>query len=286
MSDLEPLDPQFVQEQLSRLPFVAIPGVINVRDLGGLSSHLFPNLVTKPEYIYRSAELSGVTDEGKIRFKELGITQVFDLRSDTEIAKYNTPGPDIEGVEFTHVPVFKKEDYSPEMMAKRYHLYASGKTEAFMELYSQILDHGGPAFGTILRHVRDKPTVPFILHCTAGKDRTGVIAAILLKLAGVNNDAIAKDYALTRVGREPARAMIIERLSKEPLFASNNEAALNMFTCRDTTMTAFLDLMDEKYSGVEGYVKQFAGLSDEDISTIRQNLLVPATAESSVRSKA
>jgi hypothetical protein len=71
--------------------------------------------------------------------------------------------------------------------------------QAFMILYSQILEHGGPAFGTILRHVRDKPNSPFIFHCTgssillfiisvifqfvlAGKDRTGIIAAILLKV--------------------------------------------------------------------------------------------------------
>jgi len=119
-----------------------------------------------------------------------------------------------------------------------------------MELYSQILDHGGPAFGSILRHVRDRPNEGFIFHCTAGKDRTGVIAAIILKvipriayfifhhikirqqLAGVDDRTIAEDYALTRVGREPARAKILERLAKEPLFASNNEAALNMFTCR------------------------------------------------------
>ncbi|KAJ7774097.1 protein-tyrosine phosphatase-like protein [Mycena olivaceomarginata] len=276
MDALEPLDPQFVQDQLSRHPFVAVAGVINVRDLGGLPSRLYPNLATKPGYLYRSAELSGITDQGKVQFKELGISQVFDLRSDTEIAKYNTPGPEIDGVQISHVPVFEKEDYSPEMMAKRYQLYASGKTEAFMELYSQILEHGGPSFGTILRHVRDRPNEPCLFHCTAGKDRTGVIAAILLKLAGVDNDVIAQDYALTRIGREPARAMIMERLNKEPLFASNSEAALNMFTCRDITMLAFLDLLDDKYSGVEGYVRRFTGLGDEDIATIRRNLLVPA----------
>lgn len=52
------------------------------------------------------------------------------------------------------------------------------------------------------------------------------------KLAGIDDEAVSRDYALTRVGREPARAMIMARLAKEPLFASNNEAALNMFTCR------------------------------------------------------
>jgi hypothetical protein len=55
---------------------------------------------------------------GKAEIKSLGITTVFDLRSDTEIAKYNSPLPTIEDVEIIHVPVFKKEDYSPEMMAK------------------------------------------------------------------------------------------------------------------------------------------------------------------------
>ena len=53
-----------------------------------------------------------------------------------------------------------------------------------------------------------------------------------MQLAGVNDEAVSRDYALTRVGREPAREMIMARLAKEPLFASNNEAALNMFTCR------------------------------------------------------
>ncbi|KAJ7639191.1 protein-tyrosine phosphatase-like protein [Roridomyces roridus] len=273
LTGLEPLDPALL-EQLTRLPFVKVDGVINIRDLGGLPSEHAGNLVTKPRLMYRSAELSGVTAEGKEQLKQLGISRVFDLRSDTEIEKYNTPLPEIDGVAIEHVPVFKKDDYSPEVMAKRFQLYASGKTEAFMELYSQILDTGAPAFGTILRHVRDKPDEGFLFHCTAGKDRTGVIAAILLKLAGVNNDLIAKDYALTRVGREPARAMIMSRLQKEPIFQSNNEAALNMFSCHAETMTAFLEMLDSRYSGVETYVKTF-GLSDEDIATIRRNILVP-----------
>jgi protein tyrosine/serine phosphatase len=119
-----------------------------------------------------------------------------------------------------------------------------------MELYSQILDHAGPSYGSILRHIRDRPEDGCLFHCTAGKDRTGLIAAIILKvclssgisisiklnerhqLAGVDDANIAKDYALTRIGREPARAKIMTRLAKEPLFASNNQAALNMFTCR------------------------------------------------------
>ena len=54
--------------------------------------------------------------------------------------------------------------------------------KAFMELYTQILDNAGPTFGTILRHIKDRPTDGVLFHCTAGKDRTGVLAAIILKV--------------------------------------------------------------------------------------------------------
>lgn len=171
MHDLDPLDPDYVQDVLSKPPFINIPGVINVRDLGNYVSVKEPGQVTKPRYFIRSAELSAITEEGgsdftvregaahgnvgKNKIKELGITKVFDLRSDTEIRKYNTPLPEIDGVEVIHMPVFKTEDYSPEMMAKyvrarifvppspilkhvifarRYQLYASGKTEASTRL--------------------------------------------------------------------------------------------------------------------------------------------------------
>ncbi|THH19929.1 hypothetical protein EW146_g1352 [Bondarzewia mesenterica] len=209
--------------------------------------------------------------------RDLGITTVYDLRSDTEIMKYNTPTPSIPGTEILRVPVFEKKDYSPENMARRFQLYASGKTEAFMQLYCEILDAGGPAFGTILRHVRDRPHDGFIFHCTAGKDRTGIVAAILLLLAGVDDDAIAMDYSLTRVGREPVREMVMARLQKEPIFATNREAALNMLSSRHETMLAFLRMFRERYGGAEEYVKKYCRLSDDDIAVIRRHLVVPRT---------
>ncbi|TFK64054.1 hypothetical protein BDN72DRAFT_872181 [Pluteus cervinus] len=277
-ADLEPLDPTYVANILANPPFVQISGVINVRDLGSYSSASNPGKVTRPRLLFRSAELSSVTEEGKTQLRGLGISKVFDLRSDTEIYKYNTPLPQIDGVEVVRTPVFQTEDYSPEAMAKRWQLYASGKIESFMILYSQILDNAGASFGTIMRHVRDRPNEGIVFHCTAGKDRTGILAALFLKLADVDDDAIADEYSLSRIGREPAREKIMSRLSKEPLFASNNEAALNMFTCRRETMLAFLNLLQEKYGGVHQYLKQNLGLTDEDIATIRSNILTTGNA--------
>jgi hypothetical protein len=137
-----------------------------------------------------------------------------------------------------------------------------------MELYSQILDSAGSALGAICRHIKDRPTEGLLIHCTAGKDRTGVVAAIILKLAGVSDEEIANDYALTRIGREPLRERSLIRLSMEPLFATNHEAALNMFTCRTETMLEFLKMLQNQYGGVEEYIKQYTGISDDDIIII------------------
>jgi len=275
--DCEPLDEDYVRTRLGQPPFVTIDGVLNVRDLGPYPT-ANPSLVTKPSLMYRSGEISGISEEGKSQLKSLGITHIFDLRSDPEMAKWQSPIPHIDGVEVIHTPVFKNEDYSPEMMARRFKLYSANKTEAFMELYTQIMDNAGPSFRAILHHIRDNPNSGCIFHCTAGKDRTGILAALLLKLAGVDDQTIAEDYALTRVGREPAREKIMARLRDEPLFASNNEAVLNMFSCRPDIMKAFLSLLEERYGGVERYLKGVVQLTDKDISTIRSNILIPRSS--------
>ncbi|KAI0291605.1 protein-tyrosine phosphatase-like protein [Multifurca ochricompacta] len=278
MSGLLPLDPDFVADVLSKDPFITIDGVFNVRDLGLIPAQDGEH-VTRSGFMYRSGELSGVTQNGKNHSGRaaaaLGITTIFDLRSDTEIAKYNAATPQLTGVTILHTPVFAKEDYSPERMAQRFQLYASGKTEAFMQLYSEILDAGGPAFGAILRHVRDAPNDSFIFHCTAGKDRTGIAAALLLLLAGASPDVISTDYALTRIGREPMRPLILSRLAREPLFASDPTAAHNMLSSREETMHAFIRMLNERYGGVEEYARRVCDLTDQDIAIIRRNLVAP-----------
>ena len=77
MDELEPLDSTFVQEILSRPPFVNIPGVINVRDLGCLPSQTHQGSVTKPGYLFRSAELSSITEEGMLLNSAVGLFKTF-----------------------------------------------------------------------------------------------------------------------------------------------------------------------------------------------------------------
>jgi len=73
--------------------------------------------------------------------------------------------------------------------------------------------------------------------------------------------------------------MIMKRLSTMPMFATDNEKAMNMLTSRKEVMIAFLKLVDDKYGGVDTYLNTYVQLSKEDLTTIRRNILIPLSRQ-------
>lgn len=145
------------------------------------------------------------------------------------------------GVQRTWVPVFEASDYSPERLAERYLKYMDESTEGFVQAYHDILVHAGSAFGTILRYLASLPApdafestgflsndpgapIPpptplgALVHCTAGKDRTGIFFGILFSFLGVAKEKIAEEFNLTEVGLAPLREEVVTRLMASPGF--------------------------------------------------------------------
>lgn len=114
-------------------PFVFVPGVPNLRDIGGLPIAGQPGKVIRRGLVYRSSEPSQVTDEGVLVLNELGITHVYDLRSALEIQKASQNEGwrprEWDGAERVFVPVFLDQDYSPEALALRFAEYSSSAEE-------------------------------------------------------------------------------------------------------------------------------------------------------------
>ncbi|KDQ17048.1 hypothetical protein BOTBODRAFT_30437 [Botryobasidium botryosum FD-172 SS1] len=267
-----PVDPEQVLLQLSTHPFVSIEGVFNVRDLGGYPSTTHPDHITKSSRVFRAGEISRITDAGKAQLRALGITKIFDLRSDAEIKKFGTTLPSIDGVEIVPVPVYKVMDYSEQAMKQMYEEFADGTPKGFLTSYLDILVTGVEPIEAILKHIRDRPNEGCLFYCTAGKDRTGAISALILLLAGVADDDIAKDYALSRVGLEPAREMFMSRF---PALGENSAVgALNSYSARAETMLAVLEMMREKFGSIENFLKIYTSLTDDDLAAVRANLLV------------
>lgn len=107
----------------------------------------------------------------------------------------------------------------------------------------------------------------------AGKDRTGVLAALILLLADTPSDAIVHDFALSRVGIEPARKMLIAAFPTISGTVTPESAGwLQLVSVRAPAMAAFLDTVEQSFGGVKGYLTGVLGFSDEDVEIMRANL--------------
>jgi hypothetical protein len=109
-------------------PFLNVPGIVNLRDLGGYPVASSPGKMVRRGLIYRSGEPSRLTDAGVVELQRLGIATVYDLRSQQEIDKIVLSGhghvKEWEGAQRIFAPVFLDVDYSPEALAKRFSQYA------------------------------------------------------------------------------------------------------------------------------------------------------------------
>ncbi|PVH86196.1 hypothetical protein DL98DRAFT_650255 [Cadophora sp. DSE1049] len=260
-------------------PFINVPGIHNFRDIGGYPISSSSNHSVRRSAVYRCADPSKITEEGITVAQELGITHVYDLRSNNEIERNKAAGRggvvQWEGCERVFAPVFEDRDYSPEALASRFKDYASGGPEGFTRAYSEILNGAPKSFRTILLHLAYEPEKPLIIHCTAGKDRTGLICALVLSLCGVDDETIAYEYSLTEIGlTKEWKDAVMVHLMQNPALMENLQGAKNMISSKAENMLSTLEMMREKFGGAEGYAIDKCGLTKMEVGMIRKNLVV------------
>jgi protein-tyrosine phosphatase len=249
---------ELVRDRL--LPF---EGAHNFRDLGGYPSRF--GGMTRWGVLYRAAGLSEMTTADLDEFAELGITTVFDLRRDDEREVAPDPVPTV------HVCLMSRVLSNAPMPERGSLVDHDDGTQFMRQLYSGLLAHAGGEMGRLIRQVADGDALPAVFHCTAGKDRTGVVAALILLAVGVDRESVLDDFELTNryVTRETHAAMY-ERMIEHGM---TPEAAAGMFAAARESMAAALDELDEVYGGVESYLTTHAGLSGRHLARLRELLL-------------
>ncbi|KAI0176488.1 tyrosine phosphatase [Hypoxylon sp. FL1284] len=269
-------------------PFIGIPGVLNFRDIGGYPISSLPGKMIRQGIVFRSSQPAKADDEAVERIRQLGIKQVYDLRSPHEFingSSHNPPVREWEGIEKVFAPVFLDEDYSPEAVAIRNQSFGSGP-EGFAKVYMDILasasspSNKARPFAKILSHLAsDASPAPLLIHCSAGKDRTGIICALILSLCGVEDEGVAIDYSLTDVGLRPLHETIISNLMKDAAFIGNPNGARRMVLAQKETMLGTLQMIRQRYGSVENCVTSLGLLSADQVDQLRRNMIVDATKD-------
>nr|GAT51498.1 predicted protein [Mycena chlorophos] len=244
-------------------PFVNIEGLVNLRAVGGFAA---PK--TKPVILYRSAELSRITPKGKEQLQALGIHDVFDFRADDEIASYKTPAPDVPGVKFHRTPVAENRAYDPASTAARMQSFVNDERAMFVKMNSEILETAGPAFEKVLRYMVENPSEHCLIHCTVGKDRTGIFTALILSILGVPDDEIAAEYALSTPALKPVMPIIIARFKQKVGDLENWDGFNNLLSSKPENMLAILHMVREKYGGAERWILSNTNLAAADLETL------------------
>jgi protein tyrosine/serine phosphatase len=253
--------------------WIELEGAVNARDLGGLPT--IDGGSTVRGRLLRSENLQELTPADVSRLVEdLGVTTVVDLRSTNEVT-IEGPAPldALTGVRHAHHPVLKEFlDVSDTLKAA----LLTESIEADRERYPD-----DPMCGHYLGYLENRPeevvgalrtiaTAPgaAIVHCAAGKDRTGVVVALALTVAGVEPEAIVDDYMAT----DDRLEAIVERLSRSRMYAGDiTSRPVKAHAPRAETMKAFLEQLSVRYGGIDAWLAA-NGFGEAEVAALRAKL--------------
>lgn len=248
---------------------VPLEGCFNLRDLGGYASARGGTV--RHGCLFRADELHQLTDADLAVIADLGVRVVFDLRNDFE--RSLRPSRLWDGVE-----LHERESPSTEggtgdtleQLIEKGELFEPDD-EVFAGIYVGLVTHLAPELRRILELAATAAERPLLFHCAAGKDRTGITAALLLGLLGVPDETILDDYELTNEHYMPRRYETLEPLVLK--HGANAEHVRTICSARREVMQITIDHIRETWGDFDTYAVEALG-ADKDIpDTLRSRLL-------------
>ncbi|MDB5702388.1 MAG: protein tyrosine/serine phosphatase [Sphingomonadales bacterium] len=249
------------------LPFA---GGHNFRDIGGYPTR--DGRTTAWGLVYRSGSMAALSDADHDLLGSLKLALVCDLRSTRERGMHPSRFPDTVDFEVwardhntsagdVVEAIQKPEAHSGmarEMMIEMYKDLAYEQAESYIELFQRL------AAGSL----------PLVFHCAAGKDRTGIAAAILLDMLGVEREAVVADYVMTDDFFDQLCEMVLADPIASKLAALDPAIWAPLMRADAAYVETMLDTITARHGSSEGFVREILGLGTDEIAAIRERLLV------------
>jgi protein tyrosine/serine phosphatase len=253
--------------------WINLDGAVNVRDLGALPTG--DGQSTAARRLLRGDNLQDLSpSDVKLLVQDIGVTTVVDLRSPTEVESEG-PGPltRVESVRHAYLSVLPERGSATDAAADALAMRRDGARSRYPDdvragYYLGYLEDRPDHVVAALRSIAEAPGAALV-HCAAGKDRTGVVVALALSAVGVRRDAVVADYTATA---ERMHA-VLGRLRASRTYATDiDKAPDDDHIPRAETMTAFLDEVDGRYGGVLRWLSEH-GFGASDVASLRVKLL-------------
>jgi protein-tyrosine phosphatase len=245
-----------------RQRLVPLEGAFNFRDLGG-----YPGLdgrVTRWGRLFRSDTLHELTGTDVDVLRSMGLSTIVDLRTAAELERTGRGPLGPEPIEYRHLSVI--QDAEGEAIAA-----PAPAGEDLSERYLWYLDVGRRPLVDALTLLSVPASLPLVFHCAAGKDRTGVLAALVLDILGVDPEVIVADYLITAGRME----LILGRYRSDPAFADQvARVPSGRFGVEEATMASFLTELHERFGGARSWAVA-SGVAPEQLDRMEELLLEP-----------
>jgi protein-tyrosine phosphatase len=237
---------------------LVLAGTSNLRDVGGYPGR--DGRLTRWGTIYRSDCLDQLSDLSQRELLALGVRTIVDLRDNVEVQERPNVFVGSNEVRYRRLPVWEEP------------AQAEFEFPTFVDGYLRELNECGPCFVAIARGLLEADGLPALIHCAAGKDRTGIVVMLLLAIAGVQPELIATDYALSEAClgvpyADAGRRWLATR-------GRSWEQYGYLFQTPPERMLTTLDRLEQRWGGVEPYLIG-EGLERAEIDALREQLLEP-----------
>jgi protein-tyrosine phosphatase len=237
-----------------------IPGSYNIRDLGGYRTQGGGYIGWRR--FLRADSLHRLDHAGVDHLLDQGVTTVIDLRTPSEIDEAPNPLRHNSEVAFHNLPLF--EHLAPAALGRS----KSQSADPLLAFYLSALHTRQGAICDILGVMSKTHDGAVLFNCTAGKDRTGIVAALLLGLAGVSREDIVSDYVLTA---DLIPELVAEFLELSRRRGGDAESYARMLRSPASTMSAALDSIEAAFGDIHGYLS-FSGMKPDQISALKTRL--------------
>lgn len=244
-------------KQQIHLP-LALAGAENVRELGGYRT--MDGKTIRTHRLLRGTAQDSFTDEDRAFLYDYGVRCIIDLRSNYEVKEKPSRMDGYKDVAYYNVPMLDEiNSKTPEEMKK-------GMPSSMLEIYKGLILDEQAGFKRVLDLISDHPTGCILFNCTAGKDRTGLTAMLLLSIAGVDEETIVNDYAASERFLPE-----FKKMKKAEMDAMGLQWSESFFGTAPENMEQTLSLIKKEFGTVHDYLLQI-GIKRAQIDKIRRSL--------------